>query len=139
MTEITLDVLAPTRCFHGTASDYNNDSIVLRLSDGPHVLLLGGDAQQESQDDMLRTRAMLEAPVVKWFHHGGNTNDPAMYAAVHARVSIISTGPNLYHDPSPLVLRALRKAGVRVLRTDVEGDVTVQFRPEGLFLQSTHA
>lgn len=135
--DLTLQVLAPSGCFHGTASDYNNDSIVLRLSDGRNVVLLGGDAQQESQAEMLGSPELLRAPVVKWFHHGGNTNDPAVYSAIGARVAVICTGPNLYNDPSPLVLQALAKAGIRVVRTDVDGDVTVQFRSEGLFLQSS--
>ena len=137
--DVRIDVLAPSQCFHGTASDLNNDSLVLRITDGRASVLFGGDAQQESQGDLLRRPSMLAAPLVKWFHHGGNTNDPRVYTTVHATLAVISTGPNLYHDPSPLVLRALVNVGVHILRTDVAGDVTVEFRPDGLHVESRRA
>jgi competence protein ComEC len=137
--DLRIDVLAPSRCFHGTASDLNNDSLVLRISDGRRVVLFGGDAQQESQEDLLKAPGLLAAPLVKWFHHGGNTNDPASYRAIHASLAIICTGPNLYHDPSPHVLRALASAGVRVLRTDLAGDITVELRADGLHVESRRA
>jgi competence protein ComEC len=131
VVDLRIDVLAPSRCFHGTASDLNNDSLVLRISDGRAVVLFGGDAQQESQGDLLKAPWLLAATLVKWFHHGGNTNDPATYEAVHATLAIICTGPNLYHDPSPPVPRALAKAGSGSCERTSPATSPLSFAPTG--------
>jgi competence protein ComEC len=137
--DVHIDVLGPEHCYHGTDSDPNNDSLVLRMRDGPATVLFGGDAEEPSQTELVRDRApALAAPLVKWFHHGGNTNLDTVFALVRAHVAIVSTGPNIYHDPSPAVLAKLAKAGIRVLRTDVAGDVTAVFEKGGLSIQSSH-
>lgn len=141
--DVHLDVLAPEHCFHATHSDPNNDSIVLRATVGSSTVLLAGDAERESQTEILRDRsALLAAPLMKWPHHGGNTNLDQFYDAAVARgtrVAIISTGPNLYHDPLPLVLQALARHGIRVYRTDVAGDITIRIEGRRLLIQSSHA
>ena len=52
--DVRLDVLGPERCFTGTNSDPNNDSMVLRVSEGWATVLFPGDAEQPSQTDLLR-------------------------------------------------------------------------------------
>ena len=53
---------------------------------------------------------------------------------VHARIAVVSVGPNRYGHPVERVLAELIQDGMRVFRTDRSGDVTVAFRPDGLFV-----
>src|SRR5207237_607116 len=70
--DVRLEVLGPYACAHGTSSDPNNDSLVLRLRDGPATVLFPGDAERSEQEDILRSESGdLAAPLLKVPHHGG--------------------------------------------------------------------
>jgi len=127
--DVRVEVLGPERCFHGTDSDPNNDSLVLRVSVGRASVLFTGDVQEQAQADLLRDEAGgLGAVVLKVPHHGGATTDPAFLLATHARVAVVSVGPNRYGHPSGTLLGLLAADGMRVFRTDRSGDVTMTLR-----------
>ncbi|MBI3687185.1 MAG: ComEC/Rec2 family competence protein [Actinobacteria bacterium] len=124
---VRVEVLAPRGAFHGTRSDPNNSSIVLRVETRGRVLLLTGDVEVEAQRALLRDRpGSLAADVLKVPHHGSVYSDRDFLAAVGARLGIVSVGAgNDYGHPSPLLLAELARLGVRTLRTDLNGDVAV--------------
>lgn len=127
--DVRIDVLGPERCFRGTRSDPNNDSLVLRVDIGSASILFPGDAEEPSQAQMLRDASgALPAMVLKVPHHGGATNLPGFFAALHSRLAVVSVGPNRFGHPVASVLRELAGDGMRVFRTDRSGDVTVSFR-----------
>jgi competence protein ComEC len=127
--DVRLEVLGPEGCFVGTNSDPNNDSLILRVSEGDASILFPGDAEQPSQSDVIRDRiGELTALVLKVPHHGGDTSLPSFLMAVSARVAIVSVGPNRYGHPSPTVIAELAADGMRVFRTDQWGDITVTIR-----------
>lgn len=126
---VTVDVLAPVQAFHGTRSDPNNSSVVVRVATGGRTLLLTGDVEVEAQDALLRTGADLHADVLKVPHHGSAAQSPAFLRAVRAPVAVVSVGVgNDYGHPSPVLLRELDRLGTRVFRTDTAGDVAVSER-----------
>jgi competence protein ComEC len=138
--DVRVDVLGPERCFVGTDSDPNNDSMVLRVTVGSFSVLFPGDAEREAQEDLLRDRSgSLAAQVLKVPHHGGDTSLDSFIAAVHARLAVVSVGPNRYGHPVPRVLAELAHDGMRVIRTDRAGDVTVTFLAGGKLLLRTIA
>lgn len=123
---VHLDVLSPTEPFHGTRSDPNNSSLVIRATVHGLRVLLSADAEVEAQRAMLAAGVDLRAEVLKVWHHGSAYFDPAYLAAVHPQVGVISVGlHNDYGHPSPTALQALAAAGVAVGRTDHDGDVAV--------------
>jgi competence protein ComEC len=126
---LVVDVLAPAEPFHGTRSDPNNSSVVLRVTAGGRILLLTGDVEVEAQDALLRTGADLHADVLKVPHHGSAYQSPAFLRAVGARVGVISVGKdNDYGHPSPALLHELSRLGMRAQRTDLDGDVAICLR-----------
>ena len=126
---LTVDVLAPERAFHGTRSDPNNSSVVLRVATSGRTLLLTGDVEVEAQEVLLRTGIDLRADVLKVPHHGSAYQSPAFLRAVHASVGVISVGrDNDYGHPAPALLHVLDRLGIRVERTDLDGDVAVTLR-----------
>jgi competence protein ComEC len=109
----------------GTASDDNNNAVVLRLDYGRTSLLLTGDAESEAEADMIAAGLPLRADVLKIGHHGSNgASSPAFIAAVAPRLAVIPVGAdNEFGHPHPAVLERLK--GVEVLRTDQNGRIEV--------------
>ncbi|MCW2497127.1 ComEC/Rec2 family competence protein [Jatrophihabitans sp.] len=134
-----LDVLGPASAFHGTRSDPNNSSLVLRATVHGVRILLCGDAEVDAQQALLDSGTDLRADVLKVPHHGSAYFDRAFLAAVHARVAVISVGlHNVYGHPAPSLLRELATLGLPVRRTDLDGDVAVLAGAAGL-ATVTHA
>lgn len=126
LNTLQLTVLNPSATpLTGTASDDNNNAIVLRLDYGQTSVLLTGDAEQEAEADMLAAGLSLRADVLKTGHHGSNGSSSAPFiAAVAPQIAVIQVGAeNRFGHPHPAVLERL--AGVQVLRTDQNGRIEV--------------
>lgn len=138
VADLRVSVLGPDRCWAGTESDENNDSLVLRIEADASTLLFSGDAEEPAQEDLIADHGpALPAQVHKVPHHGGRTTLPEFLEAVSAPVAVVSTGPNRYGHPSAEVLGWLRDRGARILRTDLLGDVTLTFEEGSLLLESS--
>ncbi len=126
---VQVQVLAPPPVLlHGTHNDINNSSVVLRLEYGTVGLLLGADVETEAVNVLLaHSSGGLRSQVLKVPHHGSATGlNPALLAAVHPQIAIISVGAgNTYGQPAPTTLNLLRAAGVPTYRTDTDGTVEI--------------
>ncbi|MDH6462402.1 competence protein ComEC [Micromonospora sp. A200] len=132
---VELVALGPPYPLHGTRSDPNNNSLVLRATVAGVRILLAGDAETEEQRALLDRVPPdgLRAEVLKVAHHGSAYQDPAFLDAVRPAVALVEVGvDNDYGHPSPSVLARLARNGVRVLRTDTDGDVAVVTGRHGL-------
>ncbi len=139
---VRLDFLAPIAAFHGTRSDPNNSSVIIRATVSGERIMLPGDAEVEAQQALVDSGVDLSADVLKVPHHGSAYSDPDFLRAVGAKVGIISVGLNNdYGLPSPLLLTELARLAVPVLRTDRDGDVAVVRTGSGITTVSrgTHA
>jgi len=132
---IGIEVLGPDACWPNH-DEPNNDSLVLRVSYEGRAVLFTGDAEEPAQQDLMQDGDPIEADVLKVPHHGGDTSLDEFFAAVDADVAVVSSGPNDYGHPVPSVLDALATTGATVLRTDVEGDITVIVGAEGVLVES---
>ena len=104
----------------------NDDSVVLRLTDGSVRFLLPGDAQKKSEDQMLAQNEPLAADFLKAPHHGSKTSSTQEFlAAVHPRFAVASAGEgNPYGHPAPETVARYQRDGIRLFRTDLDGEVT---------------
>jgi competence protein ComEC len=131
--DVRLDVLGPPEPFHGTRSDPNNSSLVLRATVDGVRILLPGDAEVEAQQALVAAGTDLRADVLKVPHHGSAYSYPPFLAASHARIAIISVGlHNDYGHPSAILLAELARLGVPVRRTDRDGDLAITSGVGGL-------
>jgi competence protein ComEC len=105
----------------------NDDSLVMRLTDGDVHFLLTGDIQAPVEDKLAADRVPLAAEFLKVPHHGSKTSStPAFLAAVAPRVAAVSVGEgNQFGQPVESVVQRYAEAGVRLLRTDRDGAITV--------------
>lgn len=122
---LSLDVLAPATGYHGTDSDPNNDSVVMRAEHEGVKILMAGDIETEAQRALLNSGVDLHADILKVPHHGSAKDLPAFLQAVAPTVALIGVGlKNDYGHPSPQLLQRLTDVGVSdVLRTDLDGDI----------------
>lgn len=105
----------------------NNNSIVGRLTYGGFSMLFTGDAEKEEERTILDGGAKLQSDVLKVAHHGSKTSSSAAFLkAVSPKLALISAGAgNSYGLPHNVTLKTLGKAGIKVLRTDQDGTITI--------------
>ncbi|MCP5109479.1 MAG: hypothetical protein GY953_01445 [bacterium] len=115
----------------------NNDSLVLRLSYGNHSFLLTGDIERAIEGWLVSSGFIAETDVLKVPHHGSRTStSQALLEGLKPRFALISSGyENSYGFPHPEVIERLRAEGARVLRTDLQGLVTV--RSDGVKIRAS--
>jgi competence protein ComEC len=121
---VQIEVLhPPTPLMTNTASDINNNSVVLRLQYGQFSVLLTGDVMEEAEQMLVSADQSLRSLVLKVPHHGGDTSltEPFL-EAVGPELAIISVGAdNRFGHPNELTLEKL--GGIATYRTDRDGSV----------------
>lgn len=120
--EAAFTIVAPNGEYGDNANDY---SVGILLEHGENRFLLTGDAEEDSEADMLDNGIDLSADVLKAAHHGSRTaNTEAFLERVNPEYVVISCGEgNSYGHPHAEVLNRLREMGIKVFRTDEEGTV----------------
>jgi len=105
--------------------DLNNYSAVLKLTYGQTSFLFTGDAEAESESEMLRAGYDLSADLLKVGHHGSDSSTtPSFLQAVSPGYAVISVGTdNDYGHPAPETIARLDDAGVKIFRTDEQGTI----------------
>jgi competence protein ComEC len=114
----------------------NDASLVLRVARGVRSFLFAGDLEADGEGELAGRRALgqtVASDVLKVPHHGSRTSSSdELLNAVRPSVAVMSLGwKNRFHFPNPEVLERYRARGVRVLRTDLDGAVTVRATPAG--------
>jgi len=131
-----ITVLAPTEPLftadqlRAGGSVQNANSIVARLDYGDFSMLLMGDAEAQTEERLIDRGANLRARVLKIGHHGSRyATSERFLRIVRPDAAVISCGyDNRYGHPSQEVLDRLRAAGVRLYRTDLQGEITIATR-----------
>ncbi len=114
---LELTVEAPLRRY----ASPNDQSIVLTVTGPSADMLLAGDIEIVAQRELQH----LQADILKVPHQGAGTSDSDWLRTVDAGLAIISVGPNQFGHPADWVIDLLVESGARVLRTDVDGNITV--------------
>jgi len=123
--DVSGSVLWPDDLSEGQVAK-NDDSLVLRLTDGTQSMLLAGDIERASERKILAESMPVRVDFLKVAHHGSRTStiNPFLSAA-HPAFAAISVGwNNAFGHPSPEVVERLEAAGVHVYRTDLDGAIT---------------
>ena len=107
----------------------NNYSIVLRLVYGDTAFMFTGDAEKDSEAEILSEfdASEFSADVLKLGHHGSTTSTSTQFLnAVNPSLAIISCGVgNSYGHPHAETLELMQTEGIDILRTDFEGDIII--------------
>src|SRR5215213_4058998 len=110
-------------------AEFNDNSVVLKLTYGEFSALLTGDMQEINEARLVfENVTTLDADVLKAGHHGSRTSSSSPFLnAVTPEVVIISVGAgNTYGHPHQEALDRISAAGTEHLfRTDVDGTITL--------------
>ena len=118
----SIEVLSPQN------RDYvkmNNYSAAVKISYKDVSAVLSGDAEVDSEEEIIASGVDIVADVLKLGHHGSSTSTSEAYLdKVDPKDAIISVGEgNSYGFPHEIVINRLKKRGINIYRTDVMGTV----------------
>ncbi len=123
-------ILAPNSAHEDNA---NNTSVVLKTEYGNTSFMLTGDAEVESEEEILEKFGAdaLKCDLLKMGHHGSSTSTSDEFLkAVSPSIAVISCGvDNSYGHPHAETLEKLNNAGIKYYRTDLLGSVV--FKSDG--------
>ena len=123
-SSLSVKVLAPVGNDYESLNDY---SIVLKVTYGKVRLLYMGDAEQISENEILKKNYDVSADVIKVGHHGSSSSSGKKFVnKVKPQYAIMSLGAgNDYHHPHNQVVNRWIKAGAEIIRTDECGDIVL--------------
>ena len=128
---LTIRVLWPASGSHtfasmpGDGSAVNNSSIAILVSSIDFTLFSAGDLEPPAQHELKGDVGYVD--IYKVSHHGSRYQDGALMKALKPKIAVISVGAkNLYGHPAPQTVQALTRLGAEVLRTDVNGAISIQ-------------
>lgn len=139
--DVRITILAPTHSFSGsTEDDLNNSSVVAMLEHSTKTFLLTGDAGTQVEEELIQNGLTRHVDVLKTGHHGSRTSTgDALLDAITPTVAIISAGEsNMYGHPHSETLERLKERGIRTLRTDTDGDITLVSTGAGVTVDTEH-
>lgn len=146
---IYLDILSPTSEYfldhaykksdvddsvlgaYTTKDDLNEFSVVALITFGEFDALFTGDMNSEMSDVLaakLKNESSSNIEYIKIPHHGSkNGVSRELLAVSDPKVAVISVGKdNSYGHPHKDIIEMLRDRNIKVLRTDLMGDVVVE-------------
>ena len=122
---VRFDVLHPASA---SAARRNDLSCVLRIAAGGQAMLLTGDIERGAEAAMLAGARALASDVLLVPHHGSRSSStPEFIAAVAPRWAVVPVGyRSRFGHPNPEVLARYRTLDAQILRTDLQGAITVR-------------
>ncbi len=127
--DMELEILAPCNDY----DSINNTSVVVKLTYGTDSFLFTGDAEKESENDMIDREMNLKSEVLKVGHHGSNTSTTQKFLnKVKPRYAVISVGPDRNKLPKDKVIKRLQSNGIKIYRTDENGTIVFLSNGNGL-------
>jgi len=122
---VSAEIMAPNSSSY---PDTNNYSVVLKITYGNTKFLFTGDAEKESEQEMLDRNYDISADVLKVGHHGSSSSTSQEFLnRVNPTIAIISCGKNnKYGHPTKKIVNRLKKKNIQIYRTDVDGNIILK-------------
>jgi len=122
LDDVIFTVIGPVSSGH---RNLNNYSIVLVMDHGYNSFMFTGDAEHESEYEILDTFEDISVDVLRVAHHGSRTSSSAAFLdAAAPRYAVISAGlDNQYGHPHNVILNRLNERGIETLITFELGDI----------------
>ena len=108
-------------------NNVNDYSTVIHLAYGDMDFVFTGDAETKVERQILNLQTVPDCEVLKVGHHGSDTSTSQEFLdAIDPEYCLISCGVgNKYEHPCTVTMDKLKKAKVKVYRTDECGDVVL--------------
>ena len=107
--------------------DLNDWSLVTKITYGSTSMMLTGDAEKFSENEILAKygSSALDVDILKSGHHGSSSSSSAAFLdATDPEIVIISCGTgNKYGHPNADTLERFEEIDAEIWRTDLEGTI----------------
>ncbi len=124
-SDLWQDKNADRQAVLGTASvggDLNDTSVILELSYGDFQALLTGDISSLVDNKL----SLEDVEVLKVAHHGSKYSTSSQFLdKISPELAVISVGKNSFGHPTSEVLDRLAEKGIRISRTDENGEIKI--------------
>ena len=111
----------------GSYTDENDGGLVALASKNGFDVLITGDISSGAERDFIAYAALPDVEVIIAGHHGSKYSTCEEYLdAVAPEIAVISVGHNSYGHPTDEVLKRLTDRDIVVLRTDLQGNVSLR-------------
>lgn len=117
--KVSFETLYP----NGNVENGNDSSLVMVLNYKDRKFMFTGDVDVNGEGMMMSWwREKVEG--LKIAHHGSDTSSSEEWLKrIRPVVAVISVGKNSYGHPKEIILKRLNDLGIKILRTDLLGDV----------------
>ena len=112
----------------------NNNSLVFKVEYKDFKVLFTGDIEKIAEEKLLKMykKDKLNADILKIAHHGSKSSSTENFIeAVNPKIVLIGVGKNnKFGHPNSNVLNRLKSRGVKVYRTDLNGEINIEIKEE---------
>ena len=127
---VLIDTLFPLENLEGQElkNTSNDTCIVSKLIFGGTSFLFTCDISSAAEKKIINSGENVSSDVLKVAHHGSKYSTSDIFlSVVNPKIAVISVGAkNTYDHPTTEVLQRLEKFGIKVLRTDKDGDIKME-------------
>ena len=114
----------------------NNNAIVMKLNYNNFSMLFTGDIEKKAEEEILETyknSKMLESDILKVAHHGSKTSTTNEFLnKVKPKIALIGVGKdNMFGHPSNTTIEKLENMGIKIYRTDLNGEISICVNDKG--------
>ena len=131
---VIINVLSPEKF----TSDWNANSLVLKINYGETSFLLMGDANIKVEKMLLEKNINLKADVLKVGHHGAkDASSERFIEAVSPQYAVISIDENNIRGyPAVSVIKRFQNKGIKLFFTYRDGDIIFKSNGKNIFIYS---
>lgn len=124
--DLNIEILGPVNKYE----NLNDNSVVAKITYKNTSFLFTGDAEKDSEADLISSGTNLKSTVLKVGHHGSKTSSTQKFlSATSPKYAVISVGPDSNNLPKESTIERLKKNNIETYRTDKNG--TVVFVSDG--------
>lgn len=114
----------------------NNNAIVMKLNYNNFSMLFTGDIEKKAEEEILETyknSKILESDILKVAHHGSKTSTTDEFLSrVKPKIALIGVGKdNMFGHPSNTTIEKLENMGIKIYRTDLNGEISICVNDKG--------
>lgn len=131
------DILWPNDKIKVTENILNNNSLVSKLNYNNFSVLFTGDIEEIAEKEIIEKykneKGKLQSTIIKIPHHGSKTSSSEEFInTVNAKIALIGVGENnLFNHPSNEIIDRLKKYGIKIYRTDINGEISIRINNKG--------
>lgn len=132
---VYLEILWPKTDGMITENPLNNNSIVCKLNYNNSSIIFTGDIEEIAENKIVEkyTPDRLNSTILKVAHHGSATSSIEKFInKVKPQIALIGVGKNnKFGHPNEEVIERLESYGIKIFRTDLNGEIILMIDKDG--------